>query len=80
MMQRTTIVLSDHLKTQAIQFARSQGISFGEFVRVSLKKNLLSVQKFPIEDPFFKDRAFFKKSVPKELSIKHDDYLYGKRH
>lgn len=76
-MQRTTIVLPEHLKAQVFQFARLHGISFGEFVRASLKKNLLSVAESPSEDPFFKDCGFFKGAVPKELSQKHDTYLYG---
>lgn len=79
-MQRTTIMLPENLKMLAAEQAKLQGITLGELIRTSLKKNLFSAKTSSEEDPFFKDRVFFKGSVPEDLSIKHDDALYGERH
>jgi hypothetical protein len=66
-MQRTTVVLP--VKDLARARAHSAGISFGEFVR-------RAVERAAARDPLLNDDAVFKGRVPKDLSARHDDYLY----
>ena len=78
-MQRTTIVLPQPLKRMAVDCARSLRISFGEFVRRAVEKEIResAPRRSPKGDPFGDDRAVFRGLVPKDLSARHDFYLYG---
>ncbi|MBI1870726.1 MAG: hypothetical protein HYS07_05990 [Chlamydiae bacterium] len=76
-MHRTTIMLPLDLKFKAVQMAQKMGISFGEFVRETLKKAIRKTKNTKSLDPFFADKAVFRGKVPKDLSERHDDYLYG---
>jgi len=90
MPDRTTIVLPPELKRRAVSRARHQGISFGEFVRRAVEKQLTlpakKVTKIPWKpgskktgDPFWDNLVFFDDDGPTDLSIRHDDYLYGEK-
>ena len=78
-MQRTTIVLPQPLKQMAIDCARSLRISFGEFVRRAVEKEIRrsAPHRGQKKDPFWNDRAVFRGPVPEDLSGRHDFYLYG---
>jgi hypothetical protein len=71
-MTRTALMLPEDLKTEAENAARAQGISLGEMVRLSLRKNLDSNKV----DPFFSDTEAYGGKVPADLSKNHDKYLY----
>lgn len=83
-MNRTTVVLPDTLKAQAMKTAQAKGISFGELVREAIEK-LLSA---PGESASQRSRrqsvtamlqfAETAPSGPADLSERLDDYLYGK--
>lgn len=64
------------LKFRALQVARRMGISLGELIRESLSV-ALKTEKKNSDDPLFSDKAVFRGKVPKDLSERHDDYLYG---
>jgi len=78
MPQRTSIVLPAGLKRQAVARARREGISFGEFVRQSLRETLTRPQtrKKRSKDPFWSDVAVYTGPVPADISVNHDKYLY----
>lgn len=77
-MQRTTIILPARLKELASLRARSAGMSFGEFVRRAVERAVRDDgARRSRRDPFFADRAVFNGDVPRNLSRRHDDYLYG---
>jgi hypothetical protein len=88
MPDRTTIVLPPLLKQRAISRARVLGISFAEFVRQAVEKQLASptdkVTKVPWKrgsrktgDPFWDNLRTFDDGGPTDLSVRHDDYIYG---
>jgi hypothetical protein len=77
MPERTTIVLPPALKKKAMARARTEGISFGEFVRQSLRDKLTRPQgKRKGKDPFWSDVAVYDGPVPADVSVNHDKYLY----
>lgn len=61
--------------------ARSEGISFSDLVRRSLKKELTAKpkKKKPGQtgDPFFDDHTVYDDDGPEDLAANHDEYLYG---
>ncbi len=75
-MNRTTIMLPSNLKLRAQVFASKKGISVGELIRESLEEKLLQAKSVDKSDPFFDDKHFFKGEIPRDLSVKHDEYLY----
>jgi hypothetical protein len=85
MPDRTTIVLPPELKRRAVSRARHQGISFGEFVRRAVEKQVaqpaVKIVKPPRKrktgDPFWDNLVFFDDDGPADLSVRHDDYIYG---
>ena len=76
-MHRTTVMLPQDLKNQALQQARERGVSLGEIVRQSLIAHLQSLKETKGEDPFLADSAIFEGEAPRDLSENHDVYLYG---
>ncbi len=74
---RTTIVLPPRLKTLAVERARAEGISFGEFVRRALEKQVASVPVQQIGDPFWDNLSIATAPGPADIAEHHDDYLYG---
>ena len=87
MLDRTTIVMPLPLKAKAVARARQQGISFGEFVRQAVEKQLAASLKSGSKkektegkktgDPFWDNLVTFTDDGPADLSTRIDDYLYG---
>ncbi len=79
-MKRTTIMLPEEMKSRAMKRANIMGVSLGCFIREALERSLQNsnIQSSVYEhDPFFSDDSVFKGKTPGNLSIDHDDYLYG---
>jgi hypothetical protein len=80
MPDRTTIVMPARLKAQAVARAREQKISFGEFVRRAVKNQLATLPKRrgkkKTGDPFWDNLKFYE-GGPSDVSVRHDDYIYG---
>ena len=75
-MNRTTILLTETLKMQAVRLAKLEGISFGQLIRESLEMRLKENDKKRERDCFYEDNSVFTGKSPHDLSINHDDYLY----
>ena len=75
------------LKAKAVARARQQGISFGEFVRQAVEKQLAASVKSGAKkektgkkktgDPFWDNLVVYDDDGPADLAARHDDYLYG---
>ncbi len=79
-MERTTIMLPHDLKLQAAQYAKKKGISLGELIRNAIAASLNQSREGGYdEDPLFSDQELFSGTVPTDLSVHHDDYLYGNK-
>jgi hypothetical protein len=77
---RTTLWLSPSLKRRVSDRARDVGISFGEFTRRALERAVSESHRSPQRpDLFWRDQAVFRGRAPKNLSTRHDDYVYGNR-
>jgi hypothetical protein len=76
-MHRTTVMLPEDLKLQAVQYAREYGLSLGEVMRDSLANWLKERRKQPAKDPLFHNVPVYDGPVPEDYSINHDKYLYG---
>ena len=73
-MHRTTILLPLELRKSAEAEARSIGISLGELIRRRLQP---TGQRQKKELPAFFTREIWQDRGPDDLSISHDQYLYG---
>jgi hypothetical protein len=78
-MQRTTIMLPIDLKERASSLATRLGLSLGELIRQSLEAALRGDAGEIRDDPLFADRAAYDGPAPSNLSVDHDDFLYGRR-
>ena len=78
-MHRTTILLPEKLKRSVNKKAHALGLSLGEFVRKSLELSLKNDLSDSKNDPFVKDKNFYSKKIKHDVSLKHDDYIYGKK-
>jgi hypothetical protein len=78
-MLRTTVILPPRLKDAAHQQALAAGISFGEFLRRAVAKAVAdsASRRRGRTDSLLDDTAVFNGRVPKDLSRRHDSYLYG---
>lgn len=76
-MVRTTIMLSEELKSQAQKRADELGMPLHELIRNTLQASLDQVTKRREDDPLFADPPVFEGAVPADLSAEHDRYLYG---
>jgi hypothetical protein len=76
-MERTTVMLPNSLKVQAGRLARQRHISVGTLVRESLEDKINAFESKSDRDPFFADEHVYMGLSPAQLSLKHDDYLYG---
>lgn len=77
-MDRTTIMLPTELKQKAMRCSRRLGVSFGEFVRLSIQDALAC--KYPeTTDSLFEDHAVFEGSSPTDAAENHDELLYGEK-
>jgi hypothetical protein len=70
-------MIPDELKIRATNRAQVEGISLGEFIRVSLEKALrASDNEYPY-DSYLADNSIYEGEIPKDLAQNHDEYLYG---
>ena len=76
-MKRTTVMLPDDLKIRALKHAKAIGISLGALIRESLEKAISNDGSSLPHDPFFDDSTVFNDDIPADLSLHHDDYIYG---
>ena len=80
MPNRTTIVLPPLLKQRAVLRARVQGISFAEFVRRAVEKQVTAPAKGRSKkktgDPFWDNLKTFDDDGPPDLSTRIDELLY----
>jgi len=80
MVNRTTIVLPASLKERAVTRAREQKISFGEFVRRAVERQLTNPSRGKSKktgDPFWDNLVAYDDDGPADLAARHDDFLYG---
>jgi hypothetical protein len=81
MPDRTTIVLPPLLKQRAVSQARVQGISFAEFVRRAVEKQVTAPAKGRAKrktgDPFLDSLVTFDDGGPPDLSTRVDEIVYG---
>ena len=75
-MDRTTIMLPNTLKNQAMKLANKEGVSLGEFIRESIIIKLSEACE-SATDPFFADSSYYGKKTPSDVAVNHDQYLYG---
>ncbi len=75
-MDRTTVMLPSELKQRVACRSREMGVSFGEFVRLSLQDEL-SHRKLDCGDPLFTDTTVFSGQAPSNAAEAHDELLYG---
>ena len=73
-MHRTTILLPADLHRAAEREARELGLSLGELIRRRLAP---SMQKRKGSTPAFFTRGPWTDPGPSDLSVHHDQYLYG---
>jgi hypothetical protein len=76
MMTRTTIMLPETLKQQALLQAQARGISFGELIRQALTAALEKSEPRHVDDPLFTDSAVYHGEAPSDLAADHDRHLY----
>ena len=76
-MKRTTVMIPDDLKNRAVKRADAIGISLGEFIRESIRRNLKSDSALPFVDSYISDSAVYEGDSPNDLAQNHDKYLYG---
>lgn len=70
----TQISLPPDLKARAEREASARGMSLPDFVCESLE---WAIAQKPSADPLFKDTAVYRDDGPSDLTLNHDDYLYG---
>ena len=76
-MHKTTIMLPIELKHLAEQEAHRRGISLGEVIRIALKELTRSTKKKKKRDSLFDMNLVYHGSCKNDLSISHDEHLYG---
>lgn len=76
-MRRTTVMLPDDLKIGAALRARKLGISLGELIRSSLRESATKDAASEAADTMYDDTTLYRGSAPRDLSDRHDAYLYG---
>ena len=80
-MHRTTVMLPPELKRRAAARAKLQKITLGEFTRRALEAAVERNGRVDASgDPLLRDDAVFNGRTPRDLSTRHDTYLYGERH
>jgi hypothetical protein len=77
-MKRTTVMLPEELRRRAISRAKQKGVSLGELIRDSLDSALPHVSYDIGKDPLFED-VIYDGPAPRDLSRRHDEYLYDKK-
>ncbi len=73
--------MPEPLKRRAVAKAREQGISFGEFVRRAVEKEIAvpapKKRGKKTGDPFLDNLRAFDDDGPPDLSTRIDEFLYG---
>ena len=81
MPDRTTIVMPETLKRRAVERAREQGISFGEFVRRAVEKaappRITGGVGVKTGDPYLDNLRIFDDEGPTDWSTRVDEIVYG---
>jgi hypothetical protein len=75
-MHRTTVMLPPELKRRAERKSRELGVSFGEFVRRSLRDELVS-EEGSGKDSLFEDTGVYRGEAPPDAAVRHDEHLCG---
>lgn len=70
-------MVPEDLRARVLRLARERGISFGELVRESLAAALAYPGDKAAKDTFWADDALYKGPAPADLSLRHDEHLYG---
>lgn len=70
----TQISLPQELEDQIAQIAKARGMEVSDFVRSSLEKAVAEQTQL---DPLLGDSAVYEGDVPVDLSLNHDEHLYG---
>ena len=68
-------MLPEDLRRRAIARARQKKVSLGELIRDSLNASLPNASYDVDKDPLFED-VVFDGPAPRDLSQRHDEYLY----
>ncbi len=77
-MHRTTILLPQTLRREAENVARAQGITLSELIRQKLASTVSSkAGNRRAQDPLFRPGHLIGKKGAADVSVRHDDYLYG---
>lgn len=74
-MQRTTIILPEQIRSRLVGDAERLKISFGELVRNILQKYVVARGSKSLADPFLASTTVFDDNGPRDVSSRHDDYL-----
>jgi hypothetical protein len=77
-MHRTTIMLTEDLKAQAMEYARECGSPLSEVIREALENWLKDKNQRSKTDPLIHNVPVYDGPVPKDYSLNHDKYLYEK--
>ena len=78
-MHRTTILLPTKLRREAENTARAQGITLSELIRRKLTAaTAASSGSRRGQDPLFHPAHLIESEGPADISLRHNDYLYGK--
>jgi hypothetical protein len=75
-MHRTSLMLPEQLQRRAAKVARRRGMSLGQLIRQCLAREAALDQQEAKADPFWDAPETFR-SGRKDLSLRHDDELYG---
>jgi hypothetical protein len=78
-MARITITVPEKIRAKAERQAKQRGLSLGDFVRNVLTEAVNGAVRKTSQDSFLADTATYDGPVPPDLSLNHDDYLYGPR-
>jgi hypothetical protein len=76
LIQRTTLVLPEPLKTLAMRRSKKLGISLAKFVRQALEEALQKTASLEEKDSLLADSEVYRGAAPNDLSQNHDKYLY----
>ena len=75
-MRRTSILLPDDLRVQALHQASREGLSLGALIREALVLKIRLPAARGKADPLLADTAVFRGKAPRDLAQHHDRHLY----
>ncbi|MBM4165941.1 MAG: hypothetical protein FJ218_03345 [Ignavibacteria bacterium] len=68
--------LTIHIPDNIYQIITQEALQTGKSLEEVLLQSVNSLRKTP-RNPFFADENFYEGDVPSDLSLHHDEYLYG---